>query len=124
MLLTQSCEHYFYYDVFKEIDNCTAEAYKYHPVVYSDNSRSKTCSRVTDRMCVINKYCKGDEECIAETKKVYPSYGRAEEGRDNKYCINLVKETKERNEKRQTFKGSFYCKTDKRDDEFCKKYGI
>ena len=122
MLLTQSCEHFMYSKVFDHIDNCTAEYYKYHPNSYNKKVKSKTCSRVTNRMCVINKYCKGDEECIAEAKKVYPDDFTT--GSDAKYCMILVKETKERNEKRQTFKGSFYCKTDKRDDEFCKKYGI
>ena len=122
LTLIISCAPFLRYDVFKEIDNCVEESNKYHPNAYDLDIRSKICSRVTDRMCVINKYCKKDKECIKEAWRVYPD--DFTEGTDTRYCAAYVQETKESNKKHQKFKGYFYCKTDKRDEEFCKKHGI
>lgn len=80
-------------DVFNQIDSCKAEYEKYQPNAHNKKFRSKTCSRVVDRKCIINKYCKGDETCIAETKRVYPDQFTA--GSDKSYCLNLVEEAKE-----------------------------
>ena len=123
LTLIISCAPFLRYDVFKEID-CLEEYYKYHPNAYDLDIRSKICSRVKNRMCVINKYCKKDKECIKEAWRVYPPYGNGDIGRDAQYCLGKVQETKESNKKHQKFKGYFYCKTDKRDEEFCKKHGI
>ena len=126
LTLIISCAPFLRYDVFKEIDNCVEESNKYHPNAYDLDIRSKICSRVKNRMCVINKYCKKDKECIKEAWRVYPSYnfGGDNTGADAKHCMAYVQETKESNKKHQKFKGYFYCKTDKRDEEFCKKHGI
>jgi hypothetical protein len=94
IFLIQACAPFLRYDVFEHIDSCKAEYEKYHPNAHNKNFRSKTCSRVTDRKCVINKYCKDDLECIAEAKRVYPPYGFIE---DEAYCLNLVKKAKKSN---------------------------
>lgn len=96
----QSCEHFMYTKVFKHIDNCTAEYYKYHPNAYNKNIASKTCSRVKNRMCVINKYCKGDQTCIAEAKRVYPPYNFGDGKGDTSYCEHFAKRIKKEMEER------------------------
>ena len=94
IFLIQACAPFLRYEVFEHIDNCKDEYETYHPNAHNKNFRSKTCSRVTDRKCVINKYCKDDLECIAEAKRVYPPYGFIE---DEAYCLNLVKKAKKSN---------------------------
>lgn len=96
LILLSSC---FYYenkfmleDVFDKIDNCKAEYERYHPNAHNKKFRSKTCSRVKNRMCIINKYCKGDLQCSAEAKRAYPPYGVIE---DKAYCLSLVETAKE-----------------------------
>jgi hypothetical protein len=111
---------------FEKIESCKKEYYKYHPNAYNLNVKSKTCSRVENRMCVINNYCKGDKNCNEKAWRSYPSYnlGGDNSGADAEHCMAYVQEIKEANEKNKNFKGYFYCKTEKRDDEFCKKHGI
>ena len=70
LTLIISCAPFLRYDVFKEIDNCVEESNKYHPNAYDLDIRSKICSRVTDRMCVINKYCKNDVATLLRTVKI------------------------------------------------------
>ena len=95
IFLIQACAPFLRYDVFEHIDSCKAEYEKYHPNAHNKNFRSKTCSRVTDRKCVINKYCKDDLECIAEAKRVYKDQFTV--GSDEAYCLNLVKKAKKSN---------------------------
>lgn len=109
------------------IDDCLDEYYKYHPNAYNLDIRSKICSRVKNRMCVLNKYCKGDKECIKITWWAYPVWGgelRNKRGSGEEYCQAFVKEIMNDNIKNQTFKGYYYCKTKNRDEEFCKKHGL
>ena len=84
-------------DVFKQIESCRVEYEKYHPNAWDKNIKSKTCSRVKNRMCVINNYCKSDQNCIAEAKRVY-SLPRGATGNDEAYCLAFVKEVKQKKE--------------------------
>jgi hypothetical protein len=134
LIYVNSCKQYFI-DVTEQykasqyiqkaeskIKSCLEEYYQYHPNAYDLDIRSKVCSRVKNRICVINNYCKEDKECIEKAWRIYSDEFTT--GSDEAYCLSFVKEVKEDNEKNQRFKGYFYCKTDKRDDEFCKKHGI
>ena len=125
IILLNSCYPFMEYmqvGVFDHIDNCQAEYYKYHINAYNKEEKSKICSRVKNRMCILNKYCKGDKECIKEVWRVYPD--NFTKGTDTEYCITLVKYRKEYHKKHNDYKGYFYCDKPQRDDKFCKKYDL
>ena len=69
------------------IKNCKSEYQKYQPQTFA----SKTCSRVRKRKCVVNKYCKGDIECIEDAKAYYYPYLVKN---DEEYCSCLVQAEK------------------------------
>ncbi len=80
-------------EVFKQIDSCSAEYQKYHPSSVNKEIKSKTCSAVKNRMCIVNQYCKGDESCIQKAKNAYPPAFNAI-GNDVAYCEHLVERLK------------------------------
>lgn len=96
-VLTISCaQNFMRYEVFKHIDSCKAEFDKYHPLSQDPDIASKICSRVLDRMCIINQYCKKDDkECVRKANEAYPPYGRFINGTDVKYCLGFVEEIKQ-----------------------------
>jgi hypothetical protein len=69
-----------------KITSCKKEYDKYHP-----KFASKTCSKVVDRKCVINNYCKGNQSCIADAKEFYYPYLVKN---DEEYCLCVVKAKK------------------------------
>ena len=82
-------------EVFKQIDTCIAEYQKYHPGSVDREIKSKTCSAVKNRMCIINQYCKGDELCIQNAKNTHPPAFNAK-GNDVAYCEHLVERLRDK----------------------------
>lgn len=102
-------------EVFKHIDTCIAEYQKYHPNSVDKEIKSKTCSAVKNRMCIINQYCKGDELCIKKAKNAHkPAFGAT--GDDVAYCEDLVKRKKQDNISREA------CRLELHNDERCSLY--
>ena len=70
----------------RSVDNCRYEYQTYHP-----KYPSKTCSRVVNRKCLVNKFCKKNKTCIENAKLAYPPYLTKN---DEEYCSCLVQAEK------------------------------